>query len=144
MTIRGCDGCVPVRHWLRAAGFDNHYDGKWHISHADLTDPLTGESLATNDDDGVAGRVAVRRYLDADPPAHTAASFEGLVVPPRRHGGGRAGASLETRAVLRRPGHVDRARGSPSCRRRRGRAVLSSATAGPIPGCSYGPICVRS
>ncbi|WAC93345.1 sulfatase-like hydrolase/transferase [Mycobacterium sp. Aquia_213] len=61
-------GEVPtLGNWFRAAGYDTHYDGKWHISHADLTDPDTGRPLATNDDDGVVDPVAVRRYLDADP-----------------------------------------------------------------------------
>ena len=33
-------GEVPtLGNWFRAAGYDTHYDGKWHISHADLTDP---------------------------------------------------------------------------------------------------------
>jgi len=28
---------VPtLGHWFRAAGYDTHYDGKWHITHADL------------------------------------------------------------------------------------------------------------
>ena len=46
-------GEVPtLGNWFRAAGYDTHYDGKWHISHADLDDPATGEPLATNDDDG--------------------------------------------------------------------------------------------
>lgn len=61
-------GEVPtLGNWFRAAGYDTHYDGKWHISHADLTDPATGGPLATNDDDGVIDAAAVRRYLDADP-----------------------------------------------------------------------------
>ena len=61
-------GEVPtLGNWFRAAGYDTHYDGKWHISHADLEDPATGESLATNDDDGVVDPAAVQRYLDADP-----------------------------------------------------------------------------
>jgi arylsulfatase A-like enzyme len=61
-------GEVPtLGNWFRAAGYDTHYDGKWHISHADLIDANTGRSLATNDDDGVVDPVAVRRYLDADP-----------------------------------------------------------------------------
>ncbi|WP_204808038.1 sulfatase-like hydrolase/transferase [Mycobacterium riyadhense] len=61
-------GEVPtLGNWFRAAGYDTHYDGKWHISHADLHDPTTGGSLATNDDDGVIDPIAVRRYLDADP-----------------------------------------------------------------------------
>ena len=61
-------GEVPtLGNWFRAAGYDTHYDGKWHISHADLDDPATGEPLATNDDDGVVDPAAVQRYLDADP-----------------------------------------------------------------------------
>ena len=61
-------GEVPtLGNWFRAAGYDTHYDGKWHISHADLDDPATGGPLATNDDDGVVDPAAVRRYLDADP-----------------------------------------------------------------------------
>lgn len=36
-------GEVPtLGNWFRAAGYDTHYDGKWHISHADLEDPATG------------------------------------------------------------------------------------------------------
>ena len=61
-------GEVPtLGNWFRAAGYDTHYDGKWHISHADLTDRATGGPLATNDDNGVVDPAAVQRYLDADP-----------------------------------------------------------------------------
>jgi hypothetical protein len=73
-------GEVPtLGNWFRAAGYDTHYDGKWHISHADLTDPATGQPLATNDDDGVVDQSAVQRYLDADPLA--AYGFSGWVGP---------------------------------------------------------------
>ncbi|MCU1694067.1 MAG: hydrolase [Mycobacterium sp.] len=73
-------GEVPtLGNWFRAAGYDTHYDGKWHISHADLEDPATGESLATNDDDGVVDPAAVRRYVDADPLAPY--GFSGWVGP---------------------------------------------------------------
>jgi arylsulfatase A-like enzyme len=73
-------GEVPtLGNWFRAAGYDTHYDGKWHISHADLEDPATGQSLATNDDDGVIDQAAVRRYLDADP--LDAYGFSGWVGP---------------------------------------------------------------
>ncbi len=59
-----CAGCaegeVPtLGNWFRAAGYDTHYDGKWHISHADLHDD-NGGPLATNDDDGVVDPGAVR------------------------------------------------------------------------------------
>lgn len=73
-------GEVPtLGNWFRAAGYDTHYDGKWHISHADLEDPETGGSLATNDGDGVVDPVAVQRYLDADPLAPY--GFSGWVGP---------------------------------------------------------------
>jgi len=73
-------GEVPtLGNWFRAAGYDTHYDGKWHISHADLTDPATGESLATNDDRGVIDAAAVHRYLEADPLAPY--GFSGWVGP---------------------------------------------------------------
>ncbi|MDF2824560.1 MAG: hydrolase, partial [Mycobacterium sp.] len=73
-------GEVPtLGNWFRAAGYDTHYDGKWHISHADLEDPATGRPLATNDDDGVVDPDAVQRYLDADPLAPY--GFSGWVGP---------------------------------------------------------------
>ena len=85
-------GEVPtLGNWFRAAGYDTHYDGKWHISHADLTDPATGEVLATNDDDGVVDQGAVQRYLDADPLAPY--GFSGW-VGPEPHGAGMANCGL--------------------------------------------------
>ena len=85
-------GEVPtLGNWLRAAGYDTHYDGKWHISHADLTDPATGKVLATNDDDGVVDPAAVQRYLDADPLARY--GFSGW-VGPEPHGAGLANSGL--------------------------------------------------
>lgn len=73
-------GEVPtLGNWFRAAGYDTHYDGKWHISHADLEDPARGEPLATNDNDGVVDSAAVKRYLDADPLAPY--GFSGWVGP---------------------------------------------------------------
>ncbi|MDT5278747.1 MAG: hypothetical protein QOG95_5679, partial [Mycobacterium sp.] len=72
-------GEVPtLGNWFRAAGYDTHYDGKWHISHADLHD-TDGHVLATNDADGVVDPVAVQRYLDADP--LTPFGFSGWVGP---------------------------------------------------------------
>ena len=62
------EGEVPtLGNWFRAAGYDTHYDGKWHISHADLTDAATGEIVATNDDDGNVDAAAVQRYLVGRP-----------------------------------------------------------------------------
>ena len=85
-------GEVPtLGNWFRAAGYDTYYDGKWHISHADLTDPATGAILATNDDDGVVDPAAVRRYLDADPLEPY--GFSGW-VGPEPHGAGLANCGL--------------------------------------------------
>lgn len=85
-------GEVPtLGNWFRAAGYDTHYDGKWHISHADLTDPATGGSLATNDDDGVIDPDAVAAYLDADPLAPY--GFSGW-VGPEPHGAPLANSGL--------------------------------------------------
>ena len=78
---------VPtLGNWFRAAGYDTHYDGKWHISHADLPDD-DGGPLATNDADGTVDPAAVQRYLDADPLAPY--GFSGW-VGPEPHGAGLA------------------------------------------------------
>jgi len=59
-------GEVPtIGNWFRAAGYDTHYDGKWHVSHADLM--VDGRPLATNTSDGHVIPEAVQAYLDADP-----------------------------------------------------------------------------
>jgi len=85
-------GEVPtVGSWFRAAGYDTHYDGKWHVSHADLTDPVTGGRLTTNDAAGNVRPDAVRAYLDADPLAPY--GFSGW-VGPEPHGGAFADCGL--------------------------------------------------
>ena len=94
-------GEVPtLGNWFRAAGYDTYYDGKWHISHADLHDPATGGPLATNDDDGVVDSVAVQRYLDADPLADF--GFSGWVGPEPH------GALLANAGIRRDPLIADR------------------------------------
>jgi arylsulfatase A-like enzyme len=94
-------GEVPtLGNWFRAAGYDTHYDGKWHISHADLEDPATGESLATNDDDGVVDPAAVQRYLDADP--LDPYGFSGWVGPEPH------GAAMSNSGFRRDPLFADR------------------------------------
>jgi arylsulfatase A-like enzyme len=94
-------GEVPtLGNWFRAAGYDTHYDGKWHISHADLTDPETGGPLATNDGDGVVDHAAVARYLDADPLAPF--GFSGWVGPEPH------GAPLANAGIRRDPLIADR------------------------------------
>lgn len=85
-------GEVPtLGHWFRAAGYDTHYDGKWHISHADLADPAAGGRLATNTSDGAVIADAVAAYLDADPLDDF--GFSGW-VGPEPHGGALADSGL--------------------------------------------------
>jgi arylsulfatase A-like enzyme/putative intracellular protease/amidase len=78
-------------HWFRRAGYDTHYDGKWHITHADLTDPRTGQPLATNRSDGTVKPEAVQAYLDADP--LDPFGFSGW-VGPEPHGAAIANSGL--------------------------------------------------
>ena len=62
-------GEVPtLGNWFRAGGYDTHYDGKWHLSHADLHD-ADGRRLDTNDSAGVvdAARAALARPLSRTP-----------------------------------------------------------------------------
>ena len=112
-------GEVPtLGHWFRAGGYDTHYDGKWHISHADLIDPETGKPLVTNNDDGVVDAAAVHAYLDADRLAPF--GFSGW-VGPEPHGASLANSGfvrdtliadrvvawLEDRYARRRAGDAD-------------------------------------
>ncbi len=77
-------GEVPtIGNWFRVAGYDTHYDGKWHVSHADLHDSA-GNRVDTNDDDGTVDHDAVQRYVDADP--LDPFGFSGW-VGPEPHGG---------------------------------------------------------
>jgi len=76
-------GEVPTMgHWLRAAGYDTHYDGKWHVSHADLM--VNGRPLATNTNDGIVISEAVQAYVEADQLDEY--GFSGW-VGPEPHGG---------------------------------------------------------
>ena len=78
-------GEVPtLGHWFRASGYDTHYDGKWHMSHADLIDESTGQILATNDAAGVVDQEAVDSYHTANP--LDPFGFSGW-VGPEPHGG---------------------------------------------------------
>jgi arylsulfatase A-like enzyme/putative intracellular protease/amidase len=84
-------GEVPtLGHWFRAGGYDTHYQGKWHMSHADLVD-AAGATLATNDDEGVVDDAAVQAYLDADPLDEF--GFSGW-VGPEPHGARLANSGL--------------------------------------------------
>jgi arylsulfatase A-like enzyme/putative intracellular protease/amidase len=85
-------GEVPtIGNWFRAAGYDTHYDGKWHVTHADLTDPATGRKVRTNDSSGNPIPAGVQAYLDADPLAPY--GFSGW-VGPEPHGGAMADCGL--------------------------------------------------
>ncbi len=115
-------GEVPtLGHWFRAGGYDTHYDGKWHLSHADLIDDDTGAPLATNTAAGEVRPAAVQAYLDADPLAPF--GFSGWVGPephgPRAADAGRCRhpliaarvvAWLEDRYARRRAGDPAAAR----------------------------------
>jgi arylsulfatase A-like enzyme len=112
------DEVPTIGHWLRAAGYDTIYQGKWHLSHADLADNETGRPLATNADDGTVDSAAVARYAAADrldefgfsgwigPEPHgPALSNSGLRRDPLT--AARVVAWLEDRYARRRAGDVD-------------------------------------
>lgn len=60
------DGVPTLGDWFRAAGYQTHYRGKWHVSHADLEVPGTHESVLTNTRDGSVLEDAVAAYRTAD------------------------------------------------------------------------------
>ena len=92
---------VPtIGHWFRAAGYDTHYDGKWHISHADLIDEATGNPLATNTSNGTVLQDAVDRYLTENPLNEY--GFSGWVGPEPH------GAPLANSGFIRDPLIADR------------------------------------
>ncbi len=112
------EGEVPtLGHWFRAAGYDTHYDGKWHITHADLHN-ADGERIDSNDDEGNVLADGVAAYKAAD--ALDAFGFSGW-IGPEPHGGqlrdagirrdpliaDRVVAWLEDRYVRRAQGDAD-------------------------------------
>ena len=95
------EGEVPtIGNWFRAGGYDTHYDGKWHVTHADLLDPISGNEIATNDNEGTIDHAAVQAYLDADPLGPF--GFSGW-VGPEPHGG-----ALSESGLIRDPLIADR------------------------------------
>ena len=93
-------GEVPtLGNWFRAAGYDTHYDGKWHISHADLHDDK-GRRIDTNTGSGEVLAEGVQAYLDADPLAPY--GFSGWVGPEPH------GAAIADSGVRRDPLIADR------------------------------------
>jgi len=52
--------------WFRAGGYETHYRGKWHISHADLMIPGSHEGLMASEETGAPIPEAVAVYKGAD------------------------------------------------------------------------------
>jgi arylsulfatase A-like enzyme len=72
-------GSLPtLGHMLRAAGYQTHYRGKWHISHADLLDEHH-KSIPTNDKQGNLLADHIAAYKAADPLAPF--GFSGWIGP---------------------------------------------------------------
>ena len=72
--------------WFRAAGYQTHYRGKWHISHADLQVPGTHDSFLTNTREGEVIDDAVAAYaprIVSSPSASRAGSGPSPTVPTR-------------------------------------------------------------
>lgn len=60
------DEVPTLGHWFRAGGYQTHYRGKWHISHADLLIPGTRDGVMASDDEGRPIPAAVDAYRKAD------------------------------------------------------------------------------
>jgi arylsulfatase A-like enzyme len=60
------DSVPTLGDWFRAGGYQTHYRGKWHVSHADLMIPGTHEGLMASDSLGVLIPEAVEAYRRAD------------------------------------------------------------------------------
>lgn len=52
--------------WFRAAGYETHYRGKWHISHAEMMVTGTHQAFLTNTRDGAVIPESVAAYRAAD------------------------------------------------------------------------------
>jgi arylsulfatase A-like enzyme len=52
--------------WFRAAGYQTHYRGKWHVSHADLLVPGTHDAFMTNTREGEPIAEGVDAYRSTD------------------------------------------------------------------------------
>ena len=60
------DAVPTLGDWFRAGGYETHYRGKWHISHADLPVPGSDEGLPASDDEARVIADAVAAYEAAD------------------------------------------------------------------------------
>ena len=59
------DEVPTMGHWFRAAGYDTYYDGKWHLTHADLHD-TDGNRVVTNTASGEVVEHGLAAYRAAD------------------------------------------------------------------------------
>jgi arylsulfatase A-like enzyme len=66
MTWLDPDSVPTMGDWFRAAGYQTHYRGKWHVSMADLQIPGSHTSLASNDGNGAVLSPASEAYRRAD------------------------------------------------------------------------------
>ena len=74
-------GEVPtLGHWFRTAGYDTRYDGKWHISHADLHD--AGETGSTPTTTRATSSTTASTSTDAPIPSTRSASPDGSAPNP--------------------------------------------------------------
>jgi arylsulfatase A-like enzyme len=79
--------------YFRAAGYRTFYKGKWHVTHADLLDPATGEPLPTLEEkeEGKPIQANVEAYLAANPlDGHGFAEWVG----PEPHGSSKFNTGL--------------------------------------------------
>jgi len=60
------DSVPTLGDWFRAGGYQTHYRGKWHISHADLLVPGSHDSLMASDADGKPIASNTEAYRRAD------------------------------------------------------------------------------
>jgi arylsulfatase A-like enzyme len=60
------NGVPTLGDWFRAGGYQTHYRGKWHVSHADIPVDGSTHGLSTSDDDGRLIPEAVEAYRRAD------------------------------------------------------------------------------
>ncbi len=60
------DSVPTMGDWFRAIGYQTHYRGKWHISHADILIPGSHTSLASSDASGASLADAADAYRRAD------------------------------------------------------------------------------
>ena len=60
------DSVPTLGDWFRAGGYETHYRGKWHISHADLLIPGSHVSLMASDENGTLLLDNVDAYRRAD------------------------------------------------------------------------------